>query len=83
MSFFIAMRFRVLRSYDNYITAHLHLHQLEAENIRAVIEGEHAMAINPLLCSPGGGIKIVVPEVQWQRALSVLQKIETPDAGTN
>lgn len=83
MSFFIAMRFRVLRSYDNYITAYLHLHQLEAENIRAVIEGEHAVAINPLLCSPSGGIKIVVPEVQWQRALSVLQKIDAPDAGAH
>ena len=70
------MNFTHLRSYDNYITANLHLQQLEEEGIRAYLQDENISIINPVLSNASGGIKLVVYEEQLQRALEIINSIE-------
>lgn len=70
------MQYVQLRSYDRYIEAHLQLQQLEAEGIRAVLQDEYTVTIDPFLSNAVGGIKLMVPDVQWERARSIIEKLE-------
>jgi len=70
------MNFILLRSYDNYITANLHLQQLEAEGIRAYLENENIATIAPYLTGAAGGIKLLVFEEQLPRATEIINVIE-------
>lgn len=70
------MQFICLRSYDNYITANLHMQQLEAEGIRAYLQDENTVTINPVLSHAIGGIKLMVHEAQVERASELLAQIE-------
>lgn len=70
------MKFVFLRSYDNYITANLHLQQLEEEGIRAYLQDENTSIINPVLSVASGGIKLVVHENQLARAAEIINTIE-------
>jgi len=68
--------FIAVRSYDNYIPAHMMLQQLEAEGIRAYLQDEHTVTINPLLTNAIGGIKLMVYKDQVPRALELLSQLE-------
>lgn len=70
------MRFICLRSYDNYITANLHMQRLEAEGIRTYLQDENTVTINPVLSNAIGGIKLMVHEGQVERASQLLAQIE-------
>ena len=70
------MNFLQLRSYDSYITAHLHLQQLEAEGIRAYLQDENTVTINPALSAAIGGIKLMVYDSQFSRAVEIINGIE-------
>ena len=70
------MNFILLRSYDNYITANLHLQQLEAEGIRVYLENENVATIAPYLGGAAGGIRLMVFEDQLQRATELITAIE-------
>ncbi len=70
------MNFLQLRSYDSYITAHLHLQQLEAEGIRAYLQDENTVTINPALSAAIGGIKLMVYDSQFSRAVEIINAIE-------
>lgn len=76
------MEYVQLRAYDNYIEAHLRLQQLEAEGIRAVLKDEYTVTIDPMLSNAVGGIKLMVPDVQWQRANTVIESLEKKYRGT-
>ena len=70
------MTFIQLRSYDSYITANLHLQQLEEEGIRAYLQDENIITINPALSGAIGGIKLLVYEAQLPRAEEIISTIE-------
>ena len=70
------MSFIALRSYDNYIPAHLMLQQLEEEGIKAYLQDEHSVTINPMFANAIGGIKLMVHTVQAERALEIIETIE-------
>lgn len=70
------MEFIQLRAYDSYIEANLRMQQLEAEGIRAVLRDEYTVTIDPLLTNAVGGIKLMVPQAQWARARSVIERLE-------
>lgn len=70
------MNFKPLRSYDTYIPAHLNMQQLEAEGIHAVLQDEYTVTIDPILTNAVGGIKLMVPEMQWERAEALMREIE-------
>jgi hypothetical protein len=52
------------------------LQQLEAEGIRAYLQDEHTVTINPLLTNAIGGIKLMVYKDQVPRALELLSQLE-------
>jgi len=54
----------------------MHLQQLEAEGIRAYLQDENTVTINPILSQAIGGIKLMVYEEQMPRANELLNAIE-------
>ena len=68
--------FIVLRTYDNYIPANMMLQRLEEEHIRAYLQDEHTVTIDPILTNAVGGIKLMVHEEQLARALELVNGFE-------
>lgn len=52
------------------------LQRLEAEGIRAYLQDEHTVTIDPILANAIGGIKLMVFEEQLPRAQELLQQFE-------
>lgn len=70
------MDFVLLRSFDNYVDAHIALGRLEEEGIRAWLKDENTVTIDPILTNAVGGIKLMVPAVQAERAAAILRTQE-------
>lgn len=70
------MRFVQIRSFDNYIPAHIMLQRLEGEGIRAYLKDEHTVTIDPILTNAIGGIKLMVFHGQLDRALELVEEYE-------
>ncbi len=70
------MRFIEIRSYDNYIDAHLMMGKLQSESISCHLLNENSVTIDPFLSNTIGGIKLMVPESQVERALEVVIESE-------
>lgn len=70
------MNFVQLRSYDNYIPAHIALGRLKEEYINCYLQDEYNVTINPFLSNSIGGIKLMVAESQAERALEILDSTE-------
>lgn len=66
------MNYVLLRTYDNYISAHIDQGRLESEFINCHLQDEHTVTIDPLLANAVGGIKLLVAEVQAERAWQIL-----------
>ncbi len=67
------MNFVLLCSYNNYIDAHITMGRLEPENIRCHLQDEYTVTIDPFLSNAIGGIKLMVPAIQVERALQILR----------
>lgn len=52
------------------------MQQLEAEGIRAYLQDENTVTINPALSAAIGGIKLMVYEEQYPRAVEIISAIE-------
>lgn len=52
------------------------LQRLEAEGIRAYLQDEHTVTIDPILSNAIGGIKLMVFEEQLPRAQDLLEQFE-------
>lgn len=70
------MVFVNLRSYDNYIPAHIAMGRLTEEFINCHLQDEHNITISPFLSNSAGGIKLMVAESQAARALEILNATE-------
>lgn len=68
--------FVVLRTYDNYIPAHMMLQRLEEEHIRAYLQDEHTVTIYPIFSNAIGGIKLMVRQEQLPRAQDLVDGFE-------
>lgn len=68
------IKFVVVAIYNNYIEAHLAMGLLHAENINCWLKDENTVTIDPLLTNAVGGIKLMVAELQSERALKILQE---------
>lgn len=83
--------FVTLRTYDNYIPANMMLQRLEEEHIRAYLQDEHTVTIDPILTNAIGGIKLMVHQEQVDRAMELLngfeevykQSLTCPKCGSN
>ncbi|HVZ56303.1 MAG TPA: hypothetical protein VG870_06555 [Chitinophagaceae bacterium] len=65
-----------VRSYDNYIAAHIMLGRLRDEFINCHLQDEYSVTIDPFLSNAIGGIKLMVAQPQAQRALELLDQFE-------
>lgn len=65
-----------VRSYDNYIPAHIIKQRLEEEGIRVYLKDEYTVTIDPILSNAIGGIKLMVYVDQMERALELIEGFE-------
>lgn len=70
------MQFVAVRSYDNYIAANMMLQQLEHEGIKAYLQDEYTVTIDPVLSNAIGGIKLMIYKPQLPRALELIDILE-------
>jgi len=66
------MQFVPVSSYDDYISAHIALGRLQEEYINCYLQDENTVTVNPLWSNAVGGIKLMVADVQVERALKIL-----------
>jgi hypothetical protein len=70
-----------IRSYDNYIPAHIALGRLQSAYISCYLQDEHTITIDPLLTYAIGGIKLMVAKNQAEWALDILDEGPEQPAG--
>lgn len=75
------MEFVSIRSFDNYIPAHIALGRLQEEYINCHLKDENTVTIDPLLTFAVGGIKLMVAKDQAERAHSILNNITEQEEG--
>ena len=68
------MDFVKIRSFDNYIPAHIALGRLQDAYINCYLQDENTVTIDPLLTYAIGGIKLMVAKSQVERALEILDE---------
>jgi hypothetical protein len=70
------MNFVQLRSFDNYINAHIQLAMLQSEGINCHLADEYTITIDPLLSPAIGGMKLMVDVSQAQQAKELLDEVD-------
>src|SRR5215467_10099536 len=68
------MNFIVAQVYTNYIDANIIMGRLEEEGINCWLKDENTVTIDPILTNAVGGIKLMVPESQAERAFQLLKE---------
>ncbi len=66
------MEFVVLEVYDEYVSAHIAKGRLEEEGIVCWLKDENIVTVHPLISIAVGGIKLMVPKHQEERAREIL-----------
>lgn len=74
--YFYSMKFIAVRTFDDYISAHVVMGRLKEEDIVCHLENEHTITTAPFLSPISGGIKLMVPEAQSERAFELLTQWE-------
>jgi len=70
------MDFVELRSFDNYIYAHITLSMLQDAGINCHLKDEYIITLDPFLSPAMGGMKLMVYPSQAQRAMELLEETE-------
>ncbi|MEQ1675136.1 MAG: DUF2007 domain-containing protein [Chitinophagaceae bacterium] len=70
------MDFIILNSYANYVEAHIAKGVLEEQGISCWLKDENTVTIDPILTNAVGGIKIMVPKEDAQRAWEILTELK-------
>ena len=70
------MNFVDIVSFDNYVDAHIAMGRLQEDDINCHLKDEHTVSIDPILTNAVGGIKLMVPEVQAERAIGILRELK-------
>lgn len=65
-----------LRTFDNYVTAHIIKSRLEAEGIACVLKDEHTISLQWHIAYAIGGIKLQVPATAFETAAHILAVTE-------
>ena len=71
------MNFKQIASFDNYMLANMTLGMLQENEINCHLKDEHIVTIDPLLNPAVGGIKLLVDENDFDRAIGLLKDAET------
>jgi hypothetical protein len=70
------MDFIQIRSFDNYIYAHIVLGMLQDAGINCHLKDEYTITIDPFLSPAIGGMKLMVHSSQAERAVELLEQTE-------
>lgn len=70
------MDFVIVKTYDNYVAAHIDKGRLEEEDIRCWLKDENTVTIDPILTNAIGGIKLMVQASQKEKAAGILRVID-------
>jgi len=68
------VNFVEIRSFDNYILAHISMTMLQDAGINCHLQDEYTVTIDPLLSPAIGGMKLMVYPSQVQRAAALLDE---------
>lgn len=71
------MEFVSIRSFDNYVSAHIAAGRLEEDGVRCWLKDENTVTIDPILTNAVGGIKLMVTASQAERATNILRVLES------
>ncbi len=70
------MHFKQIASYDNYMLANMTLGMLQENEIVCHLKDEYIVTTDPLLNPAVGGIKLLVEENDYDRAVAVMKDAE-------
>lgn len=70
------MEFIILKSFANYVDAHILLGRLKDEGIACWLRNEHTSTVMPVWNNALGGIQLMVAKEQEQKAAYILKVIE-------
>lgn len=76
------MNFIILQTYNNYIDANIIMGRLQEEGISCWLKDENTVTIDPILTNAVGGIKLMVPESQAERAFDLLKQFRIDQQAT-
>lgn len=67
---------RILRTYSQSYLAHLDVAKLSDEGIDAYLQDDNIVSINPVLTYAVGGIKLFIPDEDFDKAQKILENNE-------
>ena len=70
------MDYVLLRAFDNYVDAHIAMGRLQEEGIEGWLKDENTVTIDPILTNAVGGIKLMVPVADAEKAMTLLRTQE-------
>jgi phage FluMu protein Com len=70
------MNFKLIATYDNYMLANMTMGLLTENGIKCQMKDEHIVTIDPLLNPAVGGIKLLVEENDFERAVDLMKEAE-------
>ena len=70
------MIFKQIASYDNFMVANMTLGLLQENNINCHLKDENIVMIDPFLSPAVGGIKLMVADLQFVRAVDIIKEAE-------
>ena len=70
------MIFTQIASFDNFMVANMTLGLLEENDINCHLKDENIVTIDPFLSPAVGGIKLMVADAQYNRALTIIKEAE-------
>jgi DNA-directed RNA polymerase subunit RPC12/RpoP len=70
------MEFVILKSFTNYVDAHIILGRMKDEGIDCWLKNENTTTIMPIWTTAIGGIQLMVNQLQLQKATYILKVIE-------
>ena len=71
------MKFKQIASYDNYLLANMTMGLLTENDIKCQMKDEHIVTVDPLLNPAVGGIKLLVEENDFDRAVALMKEAES------
>ena len=70
------MNFKQVASFDNYLLANMSLGMLQENDINCHLKDENIVTIDPLLSPAIGGIKLLVEEQDYEKAIDIIKEAE-------
>lgn len=70
------MNFKTIATYDNYLLANMTMSMFTENGIKCQLKDENIITMDPLLNAAVGGIKLLVEENDYDRALLLMKEAE-------